>query len=46
MSLILDTIRAAGDPDAVFKAAGDWITRLTNEITALTRAVGGGDDDE
>lgn len=43
VAIILDAIKSAGKPDAVFKAAGEWITRITNDISALTRAV---EDDE
>lgn len=50
VALILEAISNAGggDPDAVFKAGGEWITRLTNEISDLIRRVGetGGDDDD
>jgi|GEM_PF-3627807 len=43
VAIILDAIKSAGTPDAVFKAAGEWITRVTNDISALTRGV---EDDE
>ena len=48
VALILEDISNAGggDPDAVFKAAGEWITRLTNEISELTRTVGAAADDD
>ena len=39
VAIILDAIKSAGNSDAVFKAAGEWITRITNDISALTRAV-------
>lgn len=45
MQVILDSIRKAGDPDAVFKSAGEWITKITNEISDLTRTFGAGEED-
>lgn len=39
LDIILDAIKNAGNEDAVFKAAGDWIDRITNAISAVTKAV-------
>lgn len=37
LEAILDAIRDAGDADEVMAAAGLWITKITNEITAIVR---------
>lgn len=34
---ILDAVRKAGDPDAQMKVAGEWITKVTNGISAIIR---------
>lgn len=39
MNIILKSIREAGDEDAVYKAAGEWITKITQEITKVTESV-------
>lgn len=39
LSIILQSIKSAGDGDAVFKAAGAWITRFTTDVSALTKSV-------
>lgn len=43
LKIILDAISGAGDDDAVMKAAGDWIEKITNAITDLMR---GSEEDE
>ncbi len=45
LKVILDSIRGAGDPDAIFKSAGEWITKITNEISELARTVGAGGEE-
>lgn len=46
LDIILESIRTAGGgaEDAVFRAAGDWIDKITSAISDLTRNLG--DDDE
>lgn len=39
LEIILNTIRHAGGEDAVFRAAGDWIDKITNAISDLTRSI-------
>jgi len=40
LDIILNSIRTAGSDDAIFKAAGDWISKITDAISAITKAVG------
>lgn len=44
LNIILHSIQKAGDADAVYRAAGDWIDKITNAISAVTRKVGGDDE--
>lgn len=37
LDAIIEEIAKAGDADAVFKAGGDWITRITNAITDVIK---------
>lgn len=37
LEAILKAIRKAGDADAVFKAGGEWISKITNAITEVIR---------
>lgn len=37
MAAILATVVSAGDSDAVLKAGGEWITKVTNAITKVIR---------
>lgn len=43
MKIIIDSIKSVSDPDQAFKLAGEWITRITNEITSALSTI---DDEE
>ena len=48
MKIIIKSIRNAGDKseEAVYQAASDWISRITEEISKVTRAVAEGEETE
>lgn len=48
MKIILKSIRNAGNKseEAVYQAASDWISRITEEISKVTRAVAEGEETE
>lgn len=48
MKIIIKSIRNAGDKseEAVYRAASDWISRITEEISKVTRAVAEGEETE
>ena len=48
MKIILKSIRNAGNrsEEAVYQAASDWISRITEEISKVTRAVAEGEETE
>lgn len=37
LEAILEAVRTAGDSDAVLKAGGEWITKITNQISQVIR---------
>ena len=38
MSIIVNAIKSISDPDEAFKMGGEWITRVTNEISAALKS--------
>lgn len=46
MKVIVNAVKSVVDPDEAFKLAGEWITRITNQITAALKNREDEDEDE
>lgn len=45
MKVILEAVSKAGDTDEVFRVGGEWITKLTNNISQIIRDADSGNDE-
>ena len=46
LTLIIDTVKSITDPDEAYRVGGEWITKITNGITAALKAIDDGDEEE